>query len=102
MRKITCSLKKTERKIKLKVTTLRAGTLLLSNRRAPFLTAPHSSAKTGTSPTRTLRIGATNCTPLKEKERLARDLTLFFSLKALRVKEKGMERAKANQAKAKA
>jgi hypothetical protein len=86
MMKITRSWKKTGRKINLKATTLLAGTLLLSNRKAPFLIAPHSFAKTGTLPTRTLRIGVTNCTPLKEKERRARDLTLFFSPKALRVK----------------
>jgi hypothetical protein len=103
MMKITRSWKKTERKINLKATTLLVGTLLISNRKAPFLMiAPHSSAKTGTLPTRTLRIGVTNCTPLiKEKEHQARVLTLFFSPKALRAKEKGMERAKANLAKAK-
>ncbi len=75
--------------------------LLLSNRKAPFLIASPNSAKTGTLPTRTQRIGVTSYTRLKEKEHQARDLTLFSSPKALRVKEKGMERAKENLAKAK-
>jgi hypothetical protein len=102
MIKITCSLKKIGRKIKLKATTLLAGTLLLSNRKAPFLIAPPPNfAKTGTLPTRTQRIGATNCTRLKGKELQAKDRTPFFSPKALRAKEKGMERAKESLAKAK-
>ena len=102
MMKITRSWKKTGRKINLKATTLLAGTLLPFNRKAPFLIAPRSFAKTGKSLTRTLRIDVTNCTPLKGKVRQERDLILFFSLKALKAKEKVMERAKANPAKAKA
>ncbi len=50
----------------LKATTLLVGTPLLSSRRAHSLIAPRSFAKTGTSPTHTLRIGVTNCTPVKE------------------------------------
>jgi hypothetical protein len=81
--RITCSLKKiVGRKIKLKATTLVAGTLLLSNRKGPFLIAPPNCAKTGTLPTRTQRIDVTNDTRLKEKERQARDLTPFSSPKS--------------------
>jgi hypothetical protein len=101
MMKITCSLKRIGRKTKLKATTLLAGTLLLSNRKAPFLIAPLNFAKTGILPTLTQRTGATNCTHLKEKGLQAKDRTSFFSPKAPRAKEKGMERAKENLAKAK-
>jgi endonuclease/exonuclease/phosphatase family metal-dependent hydrolase len=95
------SWKKTGRKNRLKATTLHVGTPLLFNRRAPFRIAPRSFAKIGKSLTRTLRIDVTSCIPLKGKERQERDLPLFFSLKAPKAKEKAMERAKANRAKAK-
>jgi hypothetical protein len=79
--------------------SLLAGTLL--HRKAPFLIAPPNFARTGILPTRTQRRDATNCTRLKEKEHQAKDRAPFFSPKALRTKEKGMERSKESLAKAK-
>jgi hypothetical protein len=101
IKKSTHRRKKIGRKTRKKPTTLPAGTPLLSSRRAPFLIAPRNSAKTGRLIILTPLIGATNCTQLKGKDRQERDLILFFSPKALKAKEKDMEKAKANRPKAK-
>ncbi len=79
----------------MKAMTLLSGTLLLFNRRAPFLIAPPNFARTETSPTRTPRRDAINCT----HQRFAFP-SLHQRLQGQR-QRKVMERVKESQAKAK-
>ncbi len=73
-----------------------------NNYPAASLLAPHSTVRTRTFRTRTPRRGATNCTHQKEKERHPKVGALFFSHKVSKAKARGKEKARANQAKAKA
>ncbi len=84
------------RKIKLKATTLVAGTLLLFNRRASFLIAPPNFARTETLLTRTQRRDATNCKGAPGKG----SHSLLFT-KGSKGKGKGNEKGKGKPGKSK-
>ncbi len=73
-----------------------------NNHPAASLLALHNTARTRTFRTHTPLRGTTNCTHQKEKERHPKLGALFYSLKALKAKARGKEKARANRAKAKA